>query len=107
MVKVSWKVDNPDQDELRYRVFYRMEGQTAWRSALKAGEVQALYAQSPALEGAGAVDALVTYLKANPHAKTVAPMSPLIHFVPTMIITKANVDTPQALQYEPVPTCNA
>jgi ribose transport system substrate-binding protein len=76
-------------------------------AALKAGEVQALYAQSPALEGAGAVDALVTYLKANPHAKTVAPMTPLIHFVPTMIITKANADTPQALEYEPVPTCNA
>lgn len=76
-------------------------------AALKAGEVQALYAQSPALEGAGAVDALVNYLKANPDAKTVAPTTPLIHFVPTMIITKSNVDTAQALQYQPQPTCNA
>jgi hypothetical protein len=37
-VKVSWKVDNPDQDELRYRLSYRQEGQTTWRSALKPGE---------------------------------------------------------------------
>lgn len=69
--------------------------------------MQALYAQSPQLEGAGAVDALVSYLKANPGAKTVTPTSPLIHFVPTMIITKQNVDTPQALQYQPQSTCNA
>lgn len=37
-VKVSWKVDNPDQDELRYRLSYRQEGHTTWRSALKPGE---------------------------------------------------------------------
>jgi ribose transport system substrate-binding protein len=76
-------------------------------AALKAGEVQALYAQSPQLEGAGAVDALVSYLKAHPGAKDVSPTSPLIHFVPTMIITKQNVNTAAALQYQPQPTCNA
>ncbi|WP_235880300.1 hypothetical protein [Polyangium aurulentum] len=37
-IKVSWKVDNADQDELRYRVSYRIEGQSTWRSALKPGE---------------------------------------------------------------------
>lgn len=37
-LKVSWKVDNPDQDELRYRVSYRLEGQATWRSMLKPGE---------------------------------------------------------------------
>jgi hypothetical protein len=37
-IKLSWKVDNADQDELRYRVSYRMEGQSTWRSALKPGE---------------------------------------------------------------------
>src|SRR5207302_1961078 len=26
-IKVSWKVDNPDQDELRYRISYRLDGQ--------------------------------------------------------------------------------
>lgn len=38
IVRVTWKVDNPDQDELRYRLSYRLEGQTVWRSALKPGE---------------------------------------------------------------------
>ncbi len=37
-VQVSWKVDNPDQDDLRYRIFYRMEGQSMWRNPLKPGE---------------------------------------------------------------------
>ena len=37
-VKVTWKVDNPDQDELRYRLFFRQEGQNTWRSTLKPGE---------------------------------------------------------------------
>ena len=36
--QITWKVDNPDQDELRYRLWYRMEGQKPWRSLLKAGE---------------------------------------------------------------------
>jgi hypothetical protein len=34
-IKLSWKVDNPDQDDLRYRVSYRIDGQTTWRSANK------------------------------------------------------------------------
>lgn len=34
-VKLSWRVDNPDQDDLRYRVSYRLDGQTTWRSAHK------------------------------------------------------------------------
>lgn len=37
-VRVSWKVDNPDQDELRYRVSYRLDGQSTWRSAQKPGD---------------------------------------------------------------------
>ncbi|MBX3187561.1 MAG: hypothetical protein KF819_11125 [Labilithrix sp.] len=39
VVKVTWKVDNPDSDALRYRVAFRREGQTLWRDALKADEV--------------------------------------------------------------------
>ncbi len=39
VVKVSWKVDNPDSDPLRYRVAFKREGQTQWRDALKADEV--------------------------------------------------------------------
>jgi hypothetical protein len=30
-VKISWKVDNPDQDELRYRLFYRLDNEATWR----------------------------------------------------------------------------
>ena len=37
-IRVSWKVDNVDLDELRYRLSYRLDGQTTWRSALKPGE---------------------------------------------------------------------
>ena len=37
-VKISWKVDNPDQDELRYRLHYRIDGQQTWRSILKPAE---------------------------------------------------------------------
>jgi hypothetical protein len=39
VVKVSWKVENPDSDPLRYRVAFKREGQTQWRDALKADEV--------------------------------------------------------------------
>ena len=34
-LQLTWKVDNPDQDDLRYRLSYRMEGQSTWRSLLK------------------------------------------------------------------------
>lgn len=39
VVKVSWKVENPDADALRYRVAFKREGQTQWRDALKPDEV--------------------------------------------------------------------
>lgn len=39
VMKLSWRVDNPDADTLRYRVDFRREGQNVWRDALKPGEV--------------------------------------------------------------------
>jgi hypothetical protein len=39
VVKVTWKVENPDSDSLRYRVAFKREGQTQWRDALKADDV--------------------------------------------------------------------
>jgi hypothetical protein len=39
VVKITWKVENPDNDSLRYRVHFRREGQAIWRDALKADEV--------------------------------------------------------------------
>lgn len=37
-VKLTWRVDNVDNDALRYRVEFRREGQTLWRSLLKPEE---------------------------------------------------------------------
>lgn len=39
VVKVSWKVENPDADPLRYRVAFKREGQNEWRDALKTDEI--------------------------------------------------------------------
>jgi hypothetical protein len=33
-VKLSWKVDNADDDQLRYRVSFRRDGETIWRDVL-------------------------------------------------------------------------
>jgi hypothetical protein len=37
VVKLKWKVDNPDSDELRYRLQYRLLGTNEWVELLKAG----------------------------------------------------------------------
>ncbi len=39
MVHVTWKVDNPDNDELRYRVQFRREGMTQWLDATTEDDV--------------------------------------------------------------------
>jgi sugar lactone lactonase YvrE len=31
LLNLTWKVDNPDHDPLRYRIAYRQEGQAVWR----------------------------------------------------------------------------
>ncbi len=33
-MRISWRADNPDQDSLRYRLWFRREGHKAWRLAL-------------------------------------------------------------------------
>lgn len=38
-VKLSWRVFNPDNDALRFRLFYRFEGSTVWRPILPPNEV--------------------------------------------------------------------
>lgn len=35
LLHLSWKVDNPDGDPLRYRIAYREEGQPVWRDMLR------------------------------------------------------------------------
>jgi hypothetical protein len=37
-IKITWKVDNVDQDELRYRLSYRLDSQSTWRDLLKPAE---------------------------------------------------------------------
>ena len=37
-MKISWKIDNPDSDALRYRVAFRKEGQLTWRDILRVDE---------------------------------------------------------------------
>jgi hypothetical protein len=39
VMHVTWKVDNPDNDELRYRVQFRREGQTRWIDAASRDDV--------------------------------------------------------------------
>jgi hypothetical protein len=36
-IKVTWKVDDPDNDPLRYKVTFQREGQTQWRDATEPG----------------------------------------------------------------------
>ena len=39
VIKVTWKVDNPDNDALRYRVTFRKEGQNQWRDVTRPDDV--------------------------------------------------------------------
>lgn len=39
VIKLKWKVDNPDSDELRYRLQYRMAGTSEWLDILKPGRL--------------------------------------------------------------------
>jgi hypothetical protein len=38
-IKISWKVDNPDADALRYRLSYRVDGQNVYRDLTRPDEV--------------------------------------------------------------------
>ena len=39
VVHVTWKLDNPDSDDLRYRVSFRKEGSTRWLQATRPDDV--------------------------------------------------------------------
>lgn len=38
MLGLTWKIDNPDSDRVRYRLRYRAESQTIWRDVLRESE---------------------------------------------------------------------
>lgn len=75
-------------------------------TALQAGTVSALLAQSPYLMGQRAVQNLIAYLKTR-HGGSAAPgtASPQQVVVPTMILTRANINSAAAQQYEYKATC--
>ncbi len=39
-VKVRWRVENPDEDDVVYRVFYRLDGEPTWRPLPGGGTAQ-------------------------------------------------------------------
>jgi len=39
VIKLTWKVENPDADALRYRLWYRLDGQTAYRDLTRPDEL--------------------------------------------------------------------
>jgi len=39
VARITWKVDNPDDDELRYRLWYRAVGRDLWRPITREDEV--------------------------------------------------------------------
>ena len=39
LLTLTWRMDNPDADRLRYRLRYREEGQSAWREMLREHEI--------------------------------------------------------------------
>jgi hypothetical protein len=39
VIKVSWKVDNPDADALRFKLSYRLDGQTVYRDLTRPDEI--------------------------------------------------------------------
>jgi len=39
IVKISWKVENPDNDSLRYRIAFKREGANAWREVTRPEEM--------------------------------------------------------------------
>jgi ribose transport system substrate-binding protein len=74
-------------------------------AGLKAGTFQALLSQSPYFEGHAAVEQLVAYLKAHPNGGPVSPAKAHFYATPLMMLTKKNVDTTVAKQFEYRTSC--
>jgi len=76
-------------------------------AALKQGTITALFAQSPALQAAKSVEVLVDYLKSRSGDGPVEKASEAQVAIPTKILTKENVDSPEAADYLYKATCDA
>ncbi|MCX5240397.1 substrate-binding domain-containing protein [Streptomyces prunicolor] len=75
-------------------------------AALKSGTVAALLAQAPRKLGAEAVQDLVTALKAGKSGAALKPASPQSSSVPTLVLTKDNVNSAAAGDYLYKSTCD-
>jgi ABC-type sugar transport system substrate-binding protein len=75
--------------------------------ALRAGEIEALVAQSPQAIGEMSVKATVDYLKANADGGAVAPEAENWVKTPHKVITKADVDSPEAAEFLYKASCDA
>lgn len=85
---------------------YSFDAVPLLQAALREGTVKALIAQPPAIQGADAVKELVTYLDAHKNKGPVAPdTARQDQQIDTMVITKDNIDSPEAQGYLYKDTC--
>jgi ribose transport system substrate-binding protein len=68
-------------------------------AALRAGEISALLANSPYKMGYDSVNQLIEYLKAHPEGGPVEPAKPQDVYEPLMVLTKSNIDSPEAQDF--------
>jgi ribose transport system substrate-binding protein len=85
---------------------YTFDATPAVVAALRSGAITAASAQSPTQIGAKSVDSLVDAIKANGKGGPVQPKADQ-QLLPTMILTKDNVDSPEAAGYLYKATCDS
>jgi ribose transport system substrate-binding protein len=91
------------QGKIKVYAYDATPGEVAF---LKAGDIAALIAQPAGNEGSQSVKYLVNFLKTHTGGQ-IHPQSPLQESLPLMVLTKSNVDSPNAQPYLYKPTCNA
>jgi ribose transport system substrate-binding protein len=84
---------------------YTFDATPAVVAAVKSGAITAASAQSPTQIGAKSVDNIVDYLKGHPQGGPVAPTQQ--DLIPTMTLTKDNIDSPEAAGYLYKTGCDA
>ena len=87
-------------------LIYSFDAVPALQDALRAGTVKALIAQPPALQGGAAVKKLVEFLDKHKKGEAIQPdASNQDQQIDTMVITKDNIDKPEAQGYLYKATC--
>lgn len=85
---------------------YTFDGTPEAVTALKAGSVAAIVSQSPAVMGRRGVQSLIGYLNSHPKAAVGDTATPQDVEVPLLVLTKDNIDSPQAQDYVYSATCS-